>query len=787
LYSSLRSLLLRPLPYPDPSTLALVQIETKRPDEARSDTLANWSWPKFEDMRRQQRVFSALGAYSPEEVTLRANGAADRITIELATSSYFEMLGVRAALGRIYGADDEARPGAGAVAVLSYDTWKRSYGSDAGMIGRTIELNGSPFTVIGVAAQGFAGLDGSATAWVPMSMATVLIYPEALQERGNHWFGVIGRMRGGVTAQSAAASLRQTYAGIEATPGATKTDGTVVTVPLDARRASPVMRRTLVVLFGAAVLTLLIACANIASLLIARGTARQQELSVRLALGAGRWRVVRQLIAESMVLAFIGGASGFALGIFGNRLVQSITPALAGDSMKGLLAVEPPRFDSGVLLFTLIAILFTGLVTGVAPALRASRADLSGSLRDGSRNSGTGRTTSRTRAGLVVIEAALAVMLLVGAGLLLRTFAHYRAIDPGVASDHILTWRLAPSETDAPTPEQLRAMYFDVARRVAAAPGVTAVTIDRCLPLSGACPSTVALSAGARSFPLDAAPPVDLHFVFPAHLDVLHLPLKSGRMFTEADRDGAPKVVLLSESAARSLFGGANPVGQTISLGTAFLPKGEKAEVVGIVGDARYGEITAAPAAAVYGPALQFAYRGMYLMARTNGDPSLLAPIARNVVRDAAPGVPVTKILTLDEHLASVLARTRILAVLLTAFSCFAFALAVIGVFGIIAWSVEQKRSEIGIRIALGATPSHVANLMAGKGFAIFACGVGIGVPAAVAASRLLRGLLYDIAPTDGLTFGLVIVGLLLTGALAAWIPARRAASTDPGDALRSG
>jgi predicted permease len=785
LYSSLRSILLRPLPYPDPSSLVLIQTVTPRADEARTDTLAAWSYPKFEQLRAMQRTFTSLAGYATQEVTVEEKGAADRLTIELAHSAYFDLLGVRAGAGRLYNSDDEARPGAGAVIVLSDETWRARYGADPSVIGRTISVNRTPFVVIGIAAANFKGLDGSAAAWVPMSMAPVLLYPEALTERGNHWLDVIGRMSRQNSSGDVSRPLQQVFARIQADNGGNAA-GRIITVPLDARRASPVMRRTLTVLFGAAMLTLLIACANIASLLVARGTARQQELSVRLALGAGKWRVMRQLVAESMVLAMIGGAAGAALGVAGSGLVERITPALAGDSVKGLLAVEPARFDAGVVAFTLVAILFTGLITGIAPALRATRADLSGALRDGSRAAGYSRSTVRTRATLVVVEAMLAVMLLVGAGLLLRTFAHYRAIDTGVSPDHVLTWRVMIPDNDARKPDQLGALYSDIAARVRALPGVAAVTTDRCLPLSAACPSTVATAAGERTFALDVAPPVDLHFVMPQHLDALRIPLKQGRMFNDADRIGAPRVVLLSESAARSLFGSTNPIGKTIKLATAFLRDDATAEVVGVVGDARYGEITALPSPAVYGPALQFATRSMYMMARTKGDPVLLAPLVRRAVRDAAPGVPVMRTLTLEEHLADVLARTRLLAMLLTAFAIFAFALAIIGVFGVIAWSVEQRRSEIGIRIALGASPSHVANAVAGTGFAWFALGVGLGVPCAVAATRVLRGLLYDIAPTDGLTYGIAITTILITGAVASYVPARAAARIDPATAMRT-
>ena len=784
LYSSLRSLLLKPLPYPDPSTLALVQLVTSRADEARTDTLQAWSYPKFQDLRSQQRVFSALAGYEAQDVTVESNGSAERITVELASAAYFDLLGAKATIGRMFGAEDDARAGAGSVIVLAHDTWRERYGADPSVLGRAISINGTPFTVVGVGPAGFKGVGGVATAWVPMSMAPHLLYAEALTERGNHWFGVIGRMRAGVTQADARNALQQTYARIEA-GGSSSAKGTIVTVPLDARRVSPVMQKTLVVLFGAAMLTLLIACANIASLLVARGTARQHELSVRLALGAGRWRVVRQMLAESMVLASVGGVLGVAIGLACSELVEGITPQLAGDTMKGLLAVEPARFDGSVMLFTLAAILFTGVATGIAPAFRASRTDLGGALRDGSRSAGHSRAIARTRAALVVIEAALAVVLLVGAGLLLRTFAHYRAIDTGVSAEHVMTWRLAVPENDPRKPEALALLYNELATRLAAIPGIRAVTADRCLPLSAACPSTIATAAGTRAFPLDAAPSVDLHFVLPQHLDVLRMELRRGRMFTNADRHGAPKVVLLSESAARSLFGNADPIGQTIQLATAFLRDNATAEVVGIVNDARYGEITAAPAAAVYGPALQFASRSMYMMARSDSDPSLLAPVIRNAAREAAPGVPVVKMLTLEEHLASVLARTRLLAVLLTSFAIFAFALAIIGVFGVIAWSVEQRRSEIGIRIALGATPTRVANLVAANGFLFFAVGVALGVPAAIVGTKMLRGLLYDISTTDGLTFGIVITGLAVVGALAAYIPARRAAGVDPAEALR--
>ncbi|HEX6694168.1 MAG TPA: ABC transporter permease [Longimicrobiales bacterium] len=785
IYSALRSLMLKPLPYEDPDNLAFVQLTSPRESEARIDTLTRWSWPKYEVLHRTQRAYAALAGFSTQDVAIFNGGTAERAAIELATPSYFPVLGISPATGRLFDATRDPRGDGSPVAVISHAMWLERFGGDASVLGRTLDVNRQPFTIIGVAPPGFAGLSGSAVAWIPIAHANTLVYDGVMEETGNHWFKVVARRNASLGAEGERAALSRAYNAVGAAT-ASENGGAIISVPLDSRRVTPAMGRTVMILFGGAALVLLIACANIASLLVARSTAREQEVAVRLALGAGRMRLVRQLLAESMVLATAGGVAGILLAQAGTRALRAMTPALLASGGADLLTLEPARIDVGVLLFTLAAIVVTGVVAGLLPALRASRTDLNGALRDGTTAAGHGRSSARARSVLVVVQTAVAVVLLVGAGLLLRTFLHTRAIPTGVEPSHVVTMRLAPLESDGYTAGRAVQLYTDVTNRIDAIPGVTATSVDRCLPLSGACSTTVATGAGAQSFELDKAPEVDIHFVLPGHLDALGLVLKRGRMLTDADRDGTSKVVLLSESAARHLFGNADPLGQRMKLATAYLRDDASAEVVGIVSDVRYDGVTDPPGRSVYAPALQMASRSMYVFVRTTGNPADLAPAIRAAVQEAAPGVPVTTLQTMKHHFADVLARTRLMTLLLGGFAVFALTLAMVGVFGVITFNVEQRRAEIGLRLALGAQPHAVAARIALHGLAWFGIGITVGIPAAFAASRMLQGLLYDIAPTDVTTYACVLVTLAAAGLAGAWLPSRRAASVDPCCTLRS-
>jgi putative ABC transport system permease protein len=793
IFSAVDALLLRPLPFPEPERLMVVSMTVpERDGRPRSDQVG-WSYPKFELMRDIQTAFTDVTAFMNTQFTVRVGDDAVRESGEFIDSRYLPTLGIRPAVGRNMLAQEDFLGGP-RIALLSDDLWHRLFNADPAVLGRTITVDGSPYAIVGVLPEGFHGLSGDASFWIPVGARPGASWPTSVtRDPWNHMYRVFGRLKPDVSVEQARGLVARVGAQVDAQfpvpPGLAGLHMGATTGPLDAVRVDPEFRRMMFVLLGAVGLVLLIACANVANLLLVRASGRRPEIAVRLAIGAGRGRLVRQLLVESMVLAIAGGAAGLVVAWWGVKAIGSlqVTSVLRYQSVLGLgsAATTGIHLDVTAFAFTATLALATGLVFGLVPALQATRFSVTGALKgDGpGRIGGVRRLTSRN--ALVILEIALAIVLLAGSGLMLRTLGELIAVRPGFDAEHVLTLRVNRA------PDWARdsiARFFDVAiDRLAALPGVTSVAIADCPPLSRGCYDRAELTRLDSRAGGDAAHRVvGAHWITPDWPSVVGVPLVSGRMFTRADGPNARKVVLVNETAARQLWPGENPIDRPVRLGLDRFAR-DTAYVAGVVADMRFGSIDSLPQPDVYVSYYQLllTYRMMFFI-RTQGDPLALVAPARSALREVAPGFPVYDVTSMEHRVETATAQPRFITVLLGGFAGLALLLAAIGTYGVISFGVAQRAVEIGVRIALGATRGDVVRLVVGQGFSLALVGVVCGLAGAFAATRVLRSLLYGVEPTDPATL-LGIVAVLVVAVLAAsWIPARRAAGVPAILALRS-
>jgi len=787
------AVVLRPLPYPDPESLVAPALTATGPHHADRERFP-FSYPKFTTFAAAQTRLAALAAYTGEQLNLTGGEAPERVAAELVTPEYFDVLGAQPLLGRLFGAATEGAAGGERNVVLSEGIWRRRFGADPQVVGRVLEIERLPFTVVGVAPRGFVGLSTAPELWLPLAaLPAVWGWDTALTEAGSHFLDAVGRARPGATPEALSADVAaagRAVAAAHPTPPEFD-DGTVWGARVDSLaevRRDPNLRRSLAVLLAAVGGVLLVACANVAGLLLARSVSRRRELAVRASLGAGRARLVGQLLAESVALVAVGGALGVALAAsLVKGLLAAAPQALSGWGVSGadLANLEAARIDLVVALFALAAISLAALLAGLAPALLAARTDPGAALRDGGASlaGAGGHRRHGARRLLVVAQAAVAVVLLVGAGLLLRSLGRLLDVDPGFRSRNVLSLRLVPSqgEYDRATAPQMHAAVLE---RVAGLSGVLSASLGTCAPVSDACNATIVRSVDGVTFERAAAPRVGSHNIGPDYFATLGVPLVAGREFTAADRSGAPRVAIVSAAAARALWPGEEAVGRRINIGMG-MDRDEVAEVVGVVGDVRYGALESPPREDVYLADLQSGWSSSVLFVRTAGDPLAALPAVREAVRAVSPTLPAVGVRTLEEQLARASSRPRFAALLLGSFAALALLLAALGVYGVVAQSVADRRRELGLRLALGAESRRVASLVLRQGLALAALGVAVGAPAAWAVSRALAALLYDVAPGDLVTYVAVPVVVLTAAGAACVVPAWRAARLDPASVLR--
>ena len=766
IFSVVNAVLLRPLPFAEPERLVRVaQLWKGEP--------AVYTPPNFLDTQARAQSFAGMAALDTTGLTLTGRGAPARLDGAEVSAAFFDVLGVRPALGRGF-LREENEPGKTKVVVVSDGLWRDRLGADPAVVGRTIELNREPFTVVGVAPPGFRHPNDS-DVWIPLEYDAQF----RTTSRGAWYLRVVGRLKPGVTVAQAREEVSAIAAGL-AREYPNENEGVGATVDSLHEAMVGKSRRALLVLLGAVGLVLLIACVNVANLLLARVAAREGELAVRMALGAARARVIRQLLTESVLLAVMGGAAGVGL---------------ASVSLDALLALQPegvPRLsevhvDRAVLAFAAGLSLLTGLLFGAFPALQMTRRAAGVSLREGGRTIAGGRG-HRLRSGLVVGQMALAMMLLAGAGLLIRSFVQLRNVDPGFSPESALTFRIALPVSAYEEEAQKTAFFDELTTRLEALPGVRSVGAVTGLPLAGTNFNISFVVEGRPPIPPPQQPSLEVRMATPGYFQAMGIPMRRGRGFQRTDGAGAPPVVVLSETAVRKHFPGQDPIGQRIRLG---LGRGEGTpraggEVVGVVADVREHGLDAAHPAEVYLPYAQFPFSSLDVLVRTAVPPRTLLPAATRVVAGLDPQLPVASVRTLDEIVARSVSEPRFYMVLLGAFAGTALFLAALGIFGVMSYAVVQRSREIGIRVALGAQPRAVLGMVLGHALLLASIGVAAGLVAAVAVSRVLAGLLFELSPTDPATlFG---VAAILTGvaALASYLPARRATRVDPLIALRT-
>lgn len=766
IFSLVDAVLLRPLPFQDPGRLMAVW-ESNLPRGVRMMLI---SAPTFLDFQSQNTVFEGMAAYEARSFTLTGAEEPERVRGLRVSRELFPLLGVRPAWGRDF-APGELAAGGGDVVIVSHGLWERHFGAGAVVLPQALTLDGRSFTVIGVMPPRFEFPDRYVELWAPLVFTA-----GELTMRGYHHLGVIARLRPGVAPQNAHTELNGIAGRLAQEYPETNRGWGVNLLPLQEFRVREV-RPALLVLLGAVGFVLLIGCASVANLLLARNAAREREIAVRTALGAGRARLLRQLFTESLLLAVFSGGLGLALTPWFTALLLSLGP-------PDLVLPEQVRINSGVLGFTLAVSLLTGLVFGVIPALQGSRTDLSEFLKEGGRSATGGIRRHRLRNSLVVSEVAFALVLLVGAGLMLRSFQRLQAVDPGFRPDHLLTLQLALPDSKYPQAWQKAAFFQQLLERVSTLPGVVSAAATSHLPL---------VSDFGRQFDIQGRPVPEpgeapgAHFrtVTPEYFRTMHIRLRQGRHFAAQDTAQAPGVAIVNEDLARRYFPNEDPLGQRISLGG---PDGSTwRTIVGIVGGVHHMQLDAPIPAELYVPYSQWPQASATLVVRTVSDPAQIAGAIRAQIRAVDKDQPVGVVRTMEQVVWESVAPRRAVVVLLSAFSALALVLAAAGIYGVVSYSVAQRRHEVGIRLALGAQPREVLRLMLRQGLTLCLGGVALGTLAALGLTHLLSGLLFGVTATDPWTFAAVALFLIGVALLASYLPARAATRVDPVVTLRVG
>jgi putative ABC transport system permease protein len=771
IFTIVNAVLIERLPFKDPERLVVIWEESAR-RPGRSNVVGPANYLRW---RERATAFQDMAAFADRRLVLSGNEAPEEVTAQLAIGDVFQVLGVPPLLGRTFTAAEMADPNAG-VTVFTHAFWQRRFGSDPAVVGRTIHLNGQPTTVLGVMPPDVRllmktnSLVGKPNdVWVPFPL------PASARNPRGRSISVIARLNPDVGVAQAQTQMNTIAAGLSAEFPAFDTGWGVRVLPLREELAGD-LRPALLMLAGAVAFVLLIACANVANLLLARGAARQREIAIRSALGAARGRVIRQLLTESLVIGFAGGALGLLIAQWSLDAMLALSPI-------DVTQLGHVRLSNPVLAFTATISLLTAIICGLAPALEGARTDVQESLNDGARQIGAGVRHRRLRNAFVIAEVALAVVLLAGAGLLLRSFSSLRSVNPGLDTSNVLTMRVALPGTKYDQPDKTLRFYEEALRRVASAPGVESAGIISYLPFTG-------LGAGTNFTIVGQPPPppgqdnvTDVTVCDNGYLQTMRLPLVKGRPFTEREMREKSNVVIINEALATRYFPGEDPLGKqlVISMTDPNVPTA----IIGIVGNAKFNDLRADVRPASYWPHPQLPYTAMTFTVRTAGDPLAVASVVQREIQSVDKDQPVSDVRTMNQWVARSLAQARFSSLLLTLFAALALALASIGIYGVMSYAVGQRTSEIGIRLALGAESRDILGMILGSAMRLAGIGLAIGVVLALVLSRTLSTLLYDTTGTDPVTFAAVVGVLGSVALLASYVPARRASRIPPVDALR--
>jgi len=786
IFSAVDALILRPLPFREPDRLMHVSLTTPDLPTRKGNDDGVWSYPKFLVFRQTQTVFDDLALYGEAQfnISMGSSSEAERVRGEWITRGYLPTLGLSVGRGRNFSAADD-HPGAPREVIISNALWQRRFNADPGIVGRVVDVNREPFTIIGVMPRDFGGLWGNGDLFLPITALSA----SALDQPQSHSYEMVARRSSRVTETQARKAVAILGAQIDRTfpdKRFTKPMGAAAR-PLDDARVAPQVRRSVVVLFAAVAFVLLIACVNVANLLVSRAESRRREIAIRLAIGAGRGRLVRLLLIESLVLAVSGGTLGVVVAWLGVHAMAAANPAAvemrAGIIGLGIIGLSSIHLDGQALAFTAGISLSVGVVFGLVPAIGATKSSLTDELKSSGGEKGARRVSTRWL--LVIAEVALSVILLAGSGLMITSLTKLIRIDPGFDGTNVLTARLA-LPGGAIKRDSLPSFHAQLLERISSLPGVIAVGLGDTPPLSGGNSYTKINLTDRPAADFSIMPSVNVAWATPSWFDVLRIPLERGRMFASTDRAGAPNVVLVSEAGARKFWPNENPIGKHVAIGMGgFDETHGGAEVIGVVADV-HTRPDSLPGPTLYLPLAQSPQSRILLFIRTAVEPTSLATPLRAMVHELAPEYPLYDIQTMAARTATATAPARFSSGLLGLFSTIALALATVGIYGVMAVLVGQRTKEIGIRMAVGADARTIVAMVVGQGVRVTAIGTAIGLVFAVVLTRSLRTLLFDVSTTDPVPYILATLVFSASAALASWIPARRAAHVDPLETLRT-
>jgi putative ABC transport system permease protein len=770
IFSVVNAVLLSALPYRDGDRLAIVWENNRQRN--RPENVINLG--NFSDWKAQNNVFEDMAAFADGTAIVTGDGEPVEVPSQFATTNLFSLLGVSPILGRSFLPEEGAQNQPGAV-LLSYGYWQRRYGGDAGVVGRKISLTGQEATIVGVMPANFSwhirkgSLSGNtAQMWVAWQIT------EAMRQRQGRFATAVARLKPGMSLTQAQTELDTIGARLEQQYKEFNTGWGVRVVPLRTQMSGEV-RKALWVLSAAVGFLLLIACANVANLLLARASSRQREIAIRAAMGAGRRRLVRQLLTESLLLSVVGGLVGLGLAWWGTEALVALSP-------PELLNLPRVEVNGAVLGFTLAVTLLTGLIFGLAPAFESSRPDLNESLKEGGKSTGSARSLS-LRNALVISEVALALALLIGAGLLIRSFSRLQSVDPGFNANNMLTMRVSLPGRKYQQDRQRIDFFRQAVERIQALPGVESAGAVRFLPFAGPYAGTgMEIEGRPKTLPgqrtITGVVVSDKYY-----FQTMQIPLKRGRSFTDQEATEMRHVVIVNESFVRKYFANEEPLGKRTVINMK--DDNQPCEIIGVVGDSKHSGLDAEVEPVSYWPHPELAYSGMTFVIRTKGDASTVAAAARGVIQSMDPQQPVADVQTMASLLSKSVARARFNTLLLAIFAGVALLLAAVGIYGVMAFSVEQRTHEIGVRMALGARRGDVVALVLRQGMTLAVAGVGVGLVGSFLLTRFLKTLLFNVEATDPLIFTGLALALIAVSALACYIPARRATRVDPMTALR--
>jgi putative ABC transport system permease protein len=783
IFSVVNAVLLKPLPFPAPDQLIAVGMTDTR-QKSQTD-LNSLSYPDFFDFRDQNRTLASSALYRDRSFAMTSEEGATSLRGEKVSAEFFDVLGIKPQMGRGFVRDDEQGGGGpgGFKVITSHDFWQKHFGADPNVLGRTVMLDRRPYTVIGVMPPGFQFPISTDPIDFYVSIAEDAANPDGSKptttERGNHSLQAVARLKPGFTIEQAQSDLAAIAAALSKQYPDSNTNFGVATKPFREEMIGDV-RTALYILFGAVICVLLIANANVANLLLARASARGKEIALRAAMGASRGRIIRQLLTECVLLSGLGGLFGLILAQWGTEALIKMVP-------ENIPRISTIQLDASVLVFTLLVSLATGVIFGLVPAWQASHVDLNSSLKSGSRTGSGSEGKGRVRNALIMAEVALALVLLISAGLLIQSFARLGRVAPGMKTERLLTARIGLPEVAYPKNENVIAFFDQFLPRLRALPGVESASAILPLPLSGS-NMTTSFDIEEHSLPEGQRPAAPVRIIGTDYFAAMGIPVRQGRVFDERDRFDSPPVVIVNERFAAKYFPGQNVIGKRIQPGFSADDTGEKVrDIVGVVGNVKHLSLKLEDSPEMYISRTQLPLHVMSLVIRTSvSNPNALTNSVRKELAAVDGTIPLTSVRVFDEYLSRSLARPRFNTLLLSIFAGTALLLTAIGIYGVMAYSVSQRTNEIGIRIALGAGKNSIFRLIVGQAMTLVGISLVIGLAGAFAATRLLNSLLFGVGASDPATFAGIVLLVSAVAFVAAWLPARRATRVDPIVALRA-